>query len=39
VIHPQGLDINYFFAKYLIDQGNDAVALEHIERAVQAALG
>ena len=36
-INPQGLDINYFFAEYLIDQGNDALALEHIERALQAA--
>jgi tetratricopeptide (TPR) repeat protein len=36
-INPQGLDINYFFAEYLIDQGNDALALEHIARALQAA--
>ena len=36
-INPQGLDINYFFAEYLIDQGNDVLALEHIERALQAA--
>ena len=36
-INPQGLDINYFFAEYLVDQGNDALALEHIERALQAA--
>jgi Tfp pilus assembly protein PilF len=36
-INPQGLDINYFFAEYLIDQGNDVKALEHIERALQAA--
>jgi tetratricopeptide (TPR) repeat protein len=36
-INPQGLDINYFFAVYLVDQGNDVMALEHIERALQAA--
>ena len=36
-INPQGLDINYFFAEYLVDQGNDVKALEHIERALQAA--
>jgi tetratricopeptide (TPR) repeat protein len=36
-INPQGLDINYFFAEYLVDQGNDVMALEHIERALQAA--
>jgi tetratricopeptide (TPR) repeat protein len=36
-INPQGLDINYFFAEYLVDQGNDELALEHIERALQAA--
>jgi tetratricopeptide (TPR) repeat protein len=36
-INPQGLDINYFFAEYLVDQGNEELALEHIERALQAA--
>ena len=36
-INPQGLDINYFFAEYLVDQGNDVKALVHIERALQAA--
>ncbi len=35
-INPQGLDINYFFAEYLADNGNDQLALEHIERALQA---
>ena len=35
-INPQGLDINYFFAEYLVDQGNEELALEHIERALQA---
>lgn len=35
-INPQGLDINYFFAEYLVDQGNQELALEHIERALQA---
>ncbi len=35
-INPQGLDINYFFAEYLVDQGNEELALEHIERALLA---
>ncbi len=35
-INPEGLDINYFFAEYLVDQGNEELALEHIERALQA---
>jgi tetratricopeptide (TPR) repeat protein len=35
-INPQGLDINYFFAEYLADQGKDTLALEHLERALQA---
>ena len=35
-INPQGLDINYFFAEYLVDQGEEMLALEHIERALQA---
>ena len=35
-INPQGLDINYFFAEYLVDQGDDEQALVHIERALQA---
>lgn len=35
-INPQGLDINYFFAEYLVDQGDDAQALVYLERALQA---
>ena len=35
-INPQGLDINYFFAEYLVDQGEEIQALEHIELALQA---
>ena len=35
-INPEGLDINYFFAEYLVDQGNEELALKHIERALQA---
>ena len=35
-INPQGLDINYFFAEYLIDQGKDELALEYLNRALQA---
>lgn len=35
-INPQGLDINFFFAEYLVDQGDDAQALVYLERALQA---
>ena len=35
-INPQGLDINYFFAEYLADNGQDQLALEYIDRALQA---
>jgi len=37
-INPQGLDINYFFAEYLAENGNDQLALEYIERALRAPL-
>ena len=35
-INPQGLDINYFFAEYLADNGEDQLALEYIDKALQA---
>jgi len=35
-LNPQGLDINYFFAEYLADNGQDQLALEYIDRALQA---
>ncbi len=35
-INPQGLDINYFFAEYLADHGKDKLALEYVEKALQA---
>ena len=35
-INPQGLDINYFFAEYLADNGQDRLALEYVEKALQA---
>ena len=35
-INPQGLDINYFFAEYLADHGEDQLALEYIDKALQA---
>jgi tetratricopeptide (TPR) repeat protein len=37
-INPQGLDINYFFAEYLIEQGKEQLALEYIDKALQAPL-
>lgn len=35
-INPQGLDINYFFAEYLADNGEDQLALEYVDKALQA---
>ena len=35
-INPQGLDINYFFAEYLADNGEEQLALEYIDKALQA---
>jgi tetratricopeptide (TPR) repeat protein len=35
-INPQGLDINYFFAEYLADNGDEQQALEYVDRALQA---
>lgn len=35
-LNPEGLDINYFFAEYLADNGDDQLALEYIDRALQA---
>jgi len=35
-INPQGLDINYFFAEYLADNGDQQLALVYIDKALQA---
>ena len=35
-LNPEGLDINYFYAEYLADNGEDARALEYVERALHA---
>lgn len=35
-INPDGLDINYFYAEYLVDQGRKELALEYIDRALRA---
>lgn len=37
-VNPQGLDINYFFAEYLADQGENRLALEYIDKALKAPL-
>jgi tetratricopeptide (TPR) repeat protein len=37
-INPQGLDINYFFAEYLAENGNRQLALEYVDKALQAPL-
>lgn len=35
-INPQGLDINYFFAEYLADNGDQQHALVYVDKALQA---
>lgn len=35
-VNPKGLDINYFFAEYLADNGRDLLALKYVEKALQA---
>ena len=35
-INPQGLDINYFFAEYLADNGDQQLALVYVDKALQA---
>ena len=35
-INPEGLDINYFFAEYLTDNGEEQLALEYVDRALRA---
>ena len=35
-LNPEGLDINYFFAEYLADNGDDETALEYIDKALHA---
>ena len=36
VINPAGIDSNYFYADYLLDQGNKAGAREYFEKALNA---
>lgn len=36
-INPQGIDPNFFYAELLADQGQNAEALSHLEKALQAA--
>lgn len=35
-LNPESLDINYFFAEFLADQGEDRLALEYVDRALKA---
>jgi len=35
-LNPEGLDINYFFAEYLSENGEEKLALEYVERALQS---
>ena len=35
-VNPDGLDINYFYAEYLTDSDEDALALEYVEKALNA---
>ncbi|SJN13928.1 hypothetical protein CZ787_12585 [Halomonas citrativorans] len=33
-IRPEGIDVNYYYAEFLLDEGDTAAAREHAERAV-----
>ena len=35
-VNPDGLDINFFYAEYLADNDEDALALEYVEKALSA---
>jgi Tfp pilus assembly protein PilF len=35
-LNPRGLDINYFFAEYLAENGKQQQALEYVEKALNA---
>ena len=35
-INPDGLDINYFYAEFLIDQGEDELAADYLNKALNA---
>ena len=35
-LNPEGLDINYFYAEYLAENGKDQRAVEYLERALHA---
>lgn len=34
--NPNGIDPNYFYAEFLMEQGKAALAMEHLERALKA---
>lgn len=34
--NPAGIDPNYFYGEFLLDQGKAALAIEHLERALKA---
>lgn len=35
-INPTGIDPNYFYAEFLLDEGEEALALDHLQRALNA---
>ena len=35
-LNPNGIDPNYFYADFLVDQGESKAALPYLERAAQA---
>lgn len=37
-VNPAGIDPNYFYADFLIDEGETSLALEHLQRAQNAAF-
>ena len=35
-MNPEGLDVNYFFAEFLAENGNERLALKYLDRALRA---
>ena len=35
-LNPEGIDANFFYAEYLLDQGESAAAREHLQRGLRA---
>ena len=37
-LHPDGIDSNYFYARFLLDQGKEKLAQKYLKRALKAPL-